>query len=262
MRSKRSQQRDERAQGFTHDGAIHFTGRFRTADLTVEISDGIEQFHQFGDRRVQLEISFEVLRDAANRLMRLSHERPLGGSELFSRHGGGIRDDRPPPPHHRVQPAEEAKSPLDAFLLPLQLGVGRCGKEDENAQRIRTIFGDHVVRINAIAERFGHRQPPPGIRAAGDDVEHHALGEKPRHRFGDVNQSQIPHELAPEARVKQVHDGVLHSADILIHREPIADDVGIKRGTVVSRIAVAEIVPAGINERIHRVGVTSGSASA
>ena len=72
----------------------------------------------------------------------------------------------------------------------------------------------------------------------------------------------VAHHLGPIARVDQVQHRMLDAADVLIDRHPVRDFLRIERHAVVMRIAVAEVIPVRIDERVHRVRVALRRASA
>ncbi len=60
----------------------------------------------------------------------------------------------------------------------------------------------------------------------------------------------------------QVQDGVLDSADVLVHRHPCVRLHRIERGLVVVRVGVAHVVPARARERVHGVRLTTRGRTA
>ena len=92
---------------------------------------------------------------------------------------------------------------------------------------------------------------------------HHALREQARKRLaaGQVQQAAIAQAAREEARIEQVQHGVLHPAHILIHGQPC------RRGFAIEWLAVlisGEFgkVPAGICERVQRIGFARGVVAA
>ncbi len=71
--------------------------------------------------------------------------------------------------HEAVDAAEEAADARDAVFLPVEVAIGRRGKERVHARGIRAVAGDHVVGRDHVALRLRH------LRAVLDD---HALGEE------------------------------------------------------------------------------------
>src|SRR3989304_1708462 len=57
--------------------------------------------------------------------------------------------------------------------------------------------------------------------------------------------------------VEEVEDRVLDPADVLVHRHPVVDGLGIRHPAVVLRRAIPEEIPRGLDEGVHRVGVAA-----
>ena len=51
-------------------------------------------------------------------------------------------------------------------------------------------------------------------------TEDHALIEKPRGGFPEIQQTHVRKRLGVEAEVEQVHGSVLNASSVLIHRPP------------------------------------------
>ncbi len=84
-------------------------------------------------------------------------------------------------------------------------------------------------------------------------VVDHPLGEEAQERLAEAEQTQVVERLHEEARIEQVQDGVLDAADVLVDREPVVGDLPAPRSLLVARVAVADEVPGGVDERVHRV---------
>ena len=63
------------------------------------------------------------------------------------------------------------------------------------------------------------------------------------------------HHLGPKARIQEVQNRVLNTADVLVHRRPIGRALG-DHSLAVAWVAVAHVVPARIDKGIHGVGLT------
>src|SRR5712672_4013404 len=81
-------------------------------------------------------------------------------------------------------------------------------------------------------------------------------------RFFVADQAKIAHDLAPEARIEQVQDGVGDAADVLIDGKPICNFGGVEGGFVVLWIAVAIEIPRGIDEGVHGVRLAARGTAA
>ena len=96
--------------------------------------------------------------------------------------------------------------------------------------------------------------------------DNHALRQQIGERLVDslaLEQSGIAHQLGPEARIEQMQNGMFDAADILINAAfaPVGDAL-VDHGPVVVRAAVAQEVPRGFDESIHRIGFASGGLPA
>ena len=118
-----------------------------------------------------------------------------------------------------VDAGEEAADAFDAGVLPVEIAVGRRGEERVHAGGVGAVFRDHVVGRDDVAEALRH------FRAVLDD---HALGEQALGRLVVFHESDVAHELGPEARVDEVQDGVFGSADVLVDGEPIIHGVHVE----------------------------------
>ena len=58
----------------------------------------------------------------------------------------------------------------------------------------------------------------------------------------------------------QVQDRVLDAADVLVDRHPVVGDLAVPRRLVVVRVEVAQEVPGGVDEGVHRVGLAARRA--
>ena len=123
------------------------------------------------------------------------------------------------PPH----PAQEAVHALDALVVPLGVALGRAHEEHVAAHRVGAVLAHHLVGAHHVALALGH---------LGALVVDHALGEQVLERLLETDQTQVVEHLGEEAGVHQVQDGVLHPADVLVHRQPVVDRVRSKATSV------------------------------
>src|SRR5207244_4415103 len=86
--------------------------------------------------------------------------------------------------------------------------------------------------------------------------------KEPVHRFTVAHYTEIAHELGPEARIDEVKNSVLDSADVLVDREPVPHGFGIERAIVEMRVSIAIKIPGGIHKRVHGIGLTPRRAAA
>src|SRR2546427_3541779 len=151
----------------------------------------------------------EILGDASDRLVglaaqcaRVRTELVLAGcNSLLHR----ITKTFMPAPDHGVYAAQKANSALDSSFGPAQLVLRRRGKEHKQPRGIGAKGSNHFIRIHSIAETLGHRSP---IVCAFYSISDHALRQESLDRLLERNQTNIAHELGPEARVDQMHHGM------------------------------------------------------
>src|SRR3546814_2742008 len=83
----------------------------------------------------------------------------------------------------------------------------------------------------------------------------------PFRSFGHADVADLLQSPGEEARVKQVQDGVLDPADVLVYRQPVVHRRAIQRRRR-ARAAEAREVPGGIDEGVHGVGIELGGGAA
>ena len=76
------------------------------------------------------------------------------------------------------------------------------------------------------------------------------------------DEAQLVHDFDEEPRVEQVAGRVVDAADVLVDRHPVVGDRAIEGRLVVVRIAVAQEVPRGVDEGVHRLRLALPFASA
>ncbi len=132
---------------------------------------------------------------------------------------------------------------------PIDVVFRRASEDHRQADRVDTVFVDLLAKIDAIAERLAH-----GLAA----IENLPLIEQFLHRLVEIDHAEVVEHLREEPHVEQVQDGVLNAAHVLRHGHPAVDGFGIERALGVVRRAVAVEVPRGVDEGVHRIGVTLG----
>ena len=138
------------------------------------------------------------------------------------------------PRHKSIHPSQEALYAFNSLILPIQIAIRRRGKQAVETRSVGAIARHHLVRRNHISKALGH---------LGAIFDHHALGEQALDRFIVLYQSEVAHALGPETRIDKVQNGVLHTANVLVNRKPIANGFAGERRFVVVRIGVAIEVP-------------------
>ena len=237
---------------------------------------------QFVDPRHRLVEAerFDVRCHCRDRLVRLAVER------LVSATRGPVELTKQAP-----QAVDEARAAFDPRFRPWQIAFGRTVAEHEPAHRIRAVAIDDRIGIDDVLFRLRHlddaanrkrrsvglqcrgvgaalhlvgrkiEDAPLLVRALICFMRHHPLREQRSERFGHVDQADAVQRARPEARVEQVQDRMLDSADILFDRQPFRDLVPVER-LVLGLTGEAQEIPGGIDEGVERVGLANGLAAA
>src|SRR5436309_12126449 len=151
----------------------------------------LEVFRNLSDGLVQL----------AQHLLRLRREIVTGiFRRVASMDDRGVHNE----PVHSPEKALYAFNPA---ILPVQIAVGRCGKQAVETRGISAKAGHHLVGRDYVAQTLRH------LRAV---LDHHALSEHALDRLIMLNQTHVAHERRPETRIDQLKYGVLHAAEVLI----------------------------------------------
>ena len=188
------------------------------------------------------------------------------------------------------QATQEALGTLYAGVGPLQGHLGRRGEHHEQTDGIGAVTLDHQLRVDAVVLGLGHLghagvhylttfvvdglgdatllvtlyldvgRADPDVAALLVFVvegvgQHHALAEQALERLVAVDQTRVTQQLVEEAGVEQVHTGVLDTADVLIHRQPVVGSSRIQHALVVVRGAVARVVPGGLHKGVEGIGL-------
>ena len=135
-------------------------------------------------------------------------------------------------------------------------------------------LGAHLLELLQGELGFLELEPDPGLVREPDDLaldldraevgppEHHALGEEPLEGLVHRDQAHVVEHLGEKPRVEEVEHGVLDAADVLVHRHPEVGLLAVEGEPVVLGVGVAEVVPGGVHEGVHGVGVAPGGAAA
>ena len=67
--------------------------------------------------------------------------------------------------------------------------------------------------------------------------------------------AEVAQHLGEEARVQEMEHGVLDAADVLVDGHPVLRRAAVEHALLESRRAIAQEVPGGLDEGVHRVGV-------
>ena len=183
----------------------------------------VHKAHHRGDRRVELH-ALDVLRN-------LFDAGVEARAQLGVRVALALDHVRKPP--YAIQ---ELPAALRSLGIPRDRLVERAHEHDVQAERVRAVDRDVIVRIDHVAARFRHFL---AVRA-----EHHAVARPLHVRFGRRDKAAVIQELMPEARVEQVQRCVLHAAVVPIYGQPVFQFVIVRKRLVVVRVALAQEIPA------------------
>ena len=142
----------------------------------------------------------------------------------------------------------------DAARAPRPALVPRAHEHQEQADRVGAVARDQLVGV--LRRCRGSCHP---LAVGAQDL---ALVEQPLERLALLHQADVAHRLGPEPAVQQVHHRVLGAARVLLDGRPALGHVVVDRRVVLVRRQVAEPVPRGVDERVHRVRLTSRRAVA
>ena len=145
---------------------------------------------------------------------------------------------------HPPQPAHHA---VDVAVVPRAALGPAVAEHQEGAHRVGAVAPHLLVGVDHVAARLAH-----AVAVAAQNV---ALVAQLQHRLGAGLQTQVPIRLVEEARVQQVHGGVLGAAGVGVDRHPVAVLGGIERSVGALRAEVAQVVPRRAHESVHGVGL-------
>ena len=227
------------------------------AALAQVVARRVSQLHDGGDGGIEI-VAVEVVDHLAGHAMTLAQQHLAGLGDIgIARTGleqrvlAGLARQVV---DHAPCAVEELVHAGQAVLVPLQFLVGRGHEQDVGAHRVGAVTGNHILGGNDVALRLAHD--------VAVLVKHHALAQQVLERLVKVHQPQIAQHLGEEAAVKQVQDGMLDAANVLIDRHPAVHLFGVERRLGVMRVGVAQVVPARARERVHRVRFAAGGLAA
>ena len=241
MRRDGGQHQQEFLDAFPPGGRVN-------AALGPDFAQVINQFHQGGDGGVELEL-VQVVMALADGLMQdpqgIPHRRRVGGGIL---QGLRVALDQSPDP---VKPAGHA---VNAHIAPGAALVPGANEHQETAHRVGAHHPHHIIRVDHIAPALAHLF----VVSPQDD----ALVKEAQKGLVKIHQPQIPHNLDEKAGIEQVQNGVFRAAGVLIHRQPLLEQLRVKGAVGVAGADVTEQIPGGIDKGIHRVRFPPGRAAA
>ncbi len=199
----------------------------------------VDELHDRRDGGVVRLAPPDVVGHLRDRLVRLAGQRRDGRAGTVADRSHLV--DEPP------QPAQEPCDSLGARGRPLHVLVGRPQEEDVEADGVSAVQAHELVGSLDVALRLRH------LRAA---LQHPALVEDAGERLPEADEPHLVHDLHEEPRVQEVAGRVVDAADVLRDRAPEVGGGTVERSDVRVRVDVAQEVPGGVDERVHRVRLT------
>ena len=142
--------------------------------------------------------------------------------------------------------AKEAVDAVDAGCAPRAALVPGTDEHQEQPNRVRAIAGHQLVRVDDVAARLAHAMV---VRA--QDL---ALVAQAQEWLVEIEHPHVTQRLYKEARVHQVQHCVLGAPGVHVHGHPQLRLVRVP-GCVRVRRGVAQEIPRGVDEGVHRVGL-------
>ena len=161
--------------------------------------------------------------------------------------GGVALQDVPDP----VEPPGHA---VDSDIAPGAALVPGADEHQETADGIGAQLGDDLVRIDHVAAALAHLLVV--------FTQDYTLVVQAEERFVEMDQAQVVQGLDEEPGVKEVHDGVLRAAGVLVHGKPAVDHRRVHGASVVAGAQVAHHVPGRVHKGVHGVGLAARRAAA
>ena len=195
----------------------------------------VHVLHHRRDRSVVTE-RWRVLADLLDRRRQLAQH-------LGVRRPGGVAVA-----HRGPQPVEEPLHAADPRIAEVAPFLERAEEHQVGTERIRAPLLDVLVGVHDVALRLGH------LRAVTDDQ---SVGAELRERLLELEQSLVVEYHRDEARVEQVQHGVLISADVRRHRQPLLGDRLVERDVGARYARIAQEVPRAVEEGVAHVGLAA-----
>ena len=209
----------------------------------------VHELDHRGDRGVERLSPADVVRDARDRLVRLAGELVHGhvAITVAGRHTCSNLG------HEPVQAPHEAHHAFDAFVGPVHVLIRGTDEQDVQTNGVRAVLLEQEIRTDHVALRLRHLRP---IKL------HPAVREEAHEGLAEADVAEVVQRLHEEARIDQVHRGVVDAADVLVDRAPPVDELPVPRSIVVPRVAVAQEVPGRIDEGVHRLDLAASLPAA
>ena len=206
-----------------------------------------------------------------------------------SRIGGRAFNNLHPVPCQTPDPVDKPIGPLYPLFAPFKISFRRGGEQAEETGNIRAVLIQKQIRIDDVLFGFRHLFNPTDFRFSGRCafvavafrtaafdllgkqksvlrtgnglLADHSLGQKARKRLFVFYQPKIGENPCKVAGIQQVQNGMLNTADVLIHRHPVIHRLAGEHAAVMPGTAVSFEVPGRLHKGIHGVGLSPGIGS-
>ena len=214
-------------------------GRRVNAALGPHLAQMIRQFHQSGDSRVELEL-VQIVVALADRLMQnpqgIPYRLPVGGRR---------RQVLRIPLHKHPHPVKPPRHPVNPHIAPRPALVPRANEHQETAHRVGPHQSHHIIRVDHIAPALAHLFV---VRP-----QNHPLVEQAQKGLVKIHQPHIPHCLDEKAGIEQMQHGVFRSPGVLVHRQPLFQQLRVERAAIILGADIAQQIPGRIDKSVHRI---------
>ncbi len=206
----------------------------------------VDERHHLGDGRVEMK---------CRRVPIDLFDGPVEDSQLFVRRLRlqsvmklVILIEKQPP-----YPIQEATRPHQPPGGPRFVRLDRSHEHLVEPQRVSSLIGDDIERIDDITETLGH--------LAVVFSQDHPLVDQFCVRLVDRTHADVVEELGPEARVEQVPDSMLRPTEIEVDRHPVLRQFWIDQSFIVPGIDEAQEIGARTSTAGHRIEFPRGGCS-
>ena len=169
-------------------------------------------------------VTIRSVRWAAIRIDRVGGRRVLAGRQVArAALGAGLaRLDAVRVERDRPDAVQEPVDAADAGRAPRAALVPRPHEHQEQPDRVGAVALHQLVGVLDVAAALAHP-----LAVGAQDL---ALVEQLLERLAVIDQAHVRERLREEARVQQVHDGVLGAAGVLVDRAPALGQVARRAG--------------------------------
>ena len=201
---------------------------------------GVHKDHHLADGRIKAQ-GLKIFCDLFNRLM----ENAVQGAVAFGRNVLLIGEEGP-------DAVQEAAGAGYAVIAPGLADLQRAHEHFIEAQGIGTVVPHDIAGIH-------HKFRKPLAHFNPVFAENHALMNQFFEGLLHGRKTLVVQIAVPDPAVHQMADGVLRSADIQIHRQPVLQKLGIGECLIIMGINIPHVIPAGSGGTGHGGGFAGAS---